>query len=78
VTSKLNENQQNVGKIAGRFCTVFQMIKAREIPNLQECHTRFWEQYTLKKAHPETFSFWANHIFAKKQALFDVCGLMQY
>jgi len=25
-----------------------------------------------------TFSFWANDIFTKKQALFDICGLMQY
>jgi len=35
------------------------------------------DQYTLKKADPETFSFLVSYIFAKKQALFDICGLMQ-
>jgi len=29
------------------------------------------------KADPEMFSFWVNNIFAEKQVLFDICGLMQ-
>jgi len=33
-------------------------------------------QRTLKKAGPETFSFWVNNIFAKTQVFFDTCGLM--
>jgi len=52
------------------------MNKAREIfrntrPNLRT-------KYALKKADLVTFSFWVNEISAKKQALFDICGLMQY
>jgi len=35
------------------------------------------DQYALKKADPEMFSFWVNNIFAEKQGLFDICGLMQ-
>jgi len=31
----------------------------------------------LEKADPEMFSFWVNDIFAEKQVLFDICGLMQ-
>jgi len=31
--------------------------------------------YTLQKADPETFSFWVNNIFAKKQVWLDVYGL---
>ena len=42
-----------------------------------ECQTKFSDQYTLKKADPEMFSFWGNNIFAEKQVLFDICGLMQ-
>jgi len=38
---------------------------------------QFWDQYSVKNADPETFSFWVNNIFAKKQVLFDICGLMQ-
>jgi len=30
----------------------------------------------LDKADPEMFSFWVNNIFAEKQVLFDICGLM--
>ena len=30
-----------------------------------------------KKVDPETFSFCVNNIFAKKQVLFNICGLMQ-
>jgi len=32
----------------------------------------------LKKADPETFSFWVSDIIAKEQALFDIYGLIQY
>jgi len=53
------------------------MNKANEISIFQEYQTKFWQQYSLKKADPETFSFWVNDIFAKKQALFDICGQMQ-
>jgi len=42
-----------------------------------ECQTKFSDQYTSKKADPELFSFWVNNIFAEKQVLFDICGLMQ-
>jgi len=35
------------------------------------------DQCTLKIADPEIFSFWVNGIFARKQALFDNCELMQ-
>jgi len=35
------------------------------------------DQYTLEKDDPELFSFWVNNIFAEKQVLFDICGLMQ-
>jgi len=48
-----------------------------KISNFQEYQTRFWNQHTLKKAGPEMFSFWINDIQAKKEALFDICGLMQ-
>jgi len=33
--------------------------------------------FTLKKAGPETFSFWVNNIFADKQVFIDICGPMQ-
>jgi len=39
---------------------------------------QFWDLHTFKKANPKTFSFRVNNIFAKKQDLFDICGLMQY
>jgi len=35
-----------------------------------------FEPMYLKKADPETFSFWVNNIFAMKQVLFENCGLM--
>ena len=53
------------------------MNKVNKISNFQEYLTKFLDQYTLKKADPETFSFLVSYIFAKKQALFDFCGLMQ-
>jgi len=53
------------------------MNKAREISNFLENQNKFWDLYTLKKADPKTYSFWVNNIFANKQALFDICGLMQ-
>jgi len=69
---------QNFGKIAGRFCIVFQMNNTKEISNFREYQNKFWDQYTIsKKNDPETFSFWVNNIFAKKQVLLDICGLMQ-
>ena len=43
----------------------------------QECETKFSDQCTLEKADPEMFSFWVNNIFAEKQVLFAICGLMQ-
>jgi len=47
------------------------------ISNFPECWTKFSDQYTLKKADPEMFSFWVNNVFAEKQVLFDICGQMQ-
>jgi len=35
---------RNFGNIAGRFCIVFQMIKAREISNFQEYQNIFWDR----------------------------------
>ena len=56
------------------FC---QMHKAKTISNFPECQTNFSDQYTLKNADPEMFSFWVNIIFAEKEVLFDICELMQ-
>jgi len=69
---------RSFGKIAGHFCIVFQMNMARDISRLQEYQARFWAQYTLKNTDPETVSFRINDISSNKQALFDICGLMQY
>ena len=33
--------------------------------------------YFIEKADPEMLSFRANNIFAEKQVLFGICGLMQ-
>jgi len=76
VTSIRSGNNRNFRKIIGRFYIVSQINKAREISNFQEYQTKFWDVY-LTKADPERFSFWVNYIYAKKQALFDICGLMQ-
>jgi len=67
--TKINMNS---GKMAGRFHIVFQMNKPKKISNFQEYQTKFWDQYTLKKADPETFTFWVNNIFANKHVLFDI------
>ena len=64
-------------EIAGLFIFFCQMNKAKTISNFPECYTKFSDQHTLKKADPEMFSFWVNNIFANKQILFDICGLMQ-
>ena len=72
--TKINRNS---GKTAGFFYIVFQMNKAKNISNFPEYQTKFWDQHTLKKADPETFSFWVNYIFPKKLVLLDVCRLMQ-
>ena len=53
------------------------MIEAKMISIFPECQTKFSDQYTLEKADPEIFLFWVNNIFAEKQVLFDICGLMQ-
>jgi len=55
----------------------FQMNKAKKISKFQECLDKNFEPMYLKKADPETFSFWVNNIFAMKQLLFQNCGLMQ-
>ena len=57
---------RNLGKITGRFYMVFPLNKAREISYFQEYQTKIWNQHTLQKADPETFSFWVDDIFAKK------------
>jgi len=38
---------------------------------------RVFETPALKQVDPEMFSFWINNIFAEKQVLFDIYGLMQ-
>jgi len=53
------------------------MNTEKKISNFEEYQTKFWDEYTLKKVDPEMFSFWVNNIFAMKQVLFDICGLMQ-
>ena len=65
------------GKIAGLFYIFCQMNRAKMISIFLDCQTKFSDQYTLKKADSEMFSFWVNNIFAEKQVLFDICGLMQ-
>jgi len=45
--TKLNGN---IDKIAGRFCIVSQISKAREIFKLQEYQTTFWNQYPFKRS----------------------------
>jgi len=52
------------------------MNKAREVLHFQKYLIKFWDQYALKKADPEMFSIWVNDIFAKKEALPDIYGLM--
>jgi len=32
----------------------------------------------IEKAAPKTFSFWVYDMFSRRQALFNICGLMQY
>jgi len=53
------------------------MNKLKRISIFQGYQTKFWEQYSFKKVDPETFSFCVNINFAKKQVLFNICGLMQ-
>jgi len=53
--------------MAGRFCIVFQMNKAREISNFKEYQTTFLVQNT-KKVDPETFSSWVNDIFQRSKS----------
>jgi len=61
-----------------RFCNVFQINNTREISYFPEYQAKFWDQYTLKKADPDTFLLWVDSIFAKKQALFDIYGLTHH
>jgi len=69
IAEKWQMKRKSIGmlaKIAGHFCNVFQMNKMKEISNFQEYQTVVWDQRTLKKTDPETFSFWVNNIFAKR------------
>jgi len=42
------------------------MKKAKEISNFREYQSKFEDQYTLKKADTETFSFLVNDMFANR------------
>ena len=50
---------------------------AKKISKFQKCLDPHFEPMYLKKADPDTFSFWVNNIFAMKQVLFENCGPMQ-
>jgi len=82
VTNISNENQQEFWQDSMAFLYCFPNEYCERDLNFSEIsdqsQIKFWDQYTLKKADPETFSFWVNDVFAKKHALFDICGLMQY
>jgi len=54
VASISNENQQKFWQDSRTFLYFYQTNKVREIPNFQEYQIKFWDQYTLKKADPET------------------------
>ena len=63
--------------LEGFFYILCQMNKPKTISNFPECKTKFSDQYTLKKADPEMFSFQVNNIFAEELVLFGICELMQ-
>ena len=48
------------------------MNKAREISNFLEYQTIFCDQYTLKKADPETFSFLVNNTLQRRNPCFII------
>ena len=65
VTNIWNENQWEFWQDDRTF-NVFQMKKAKEISNFREYQSKFEDQYTLKKADTETFSFLVNDMFANR------------
>jgi len=50
------------------------MRKVNEYSNFQEFQGKISDQYTLKKADSEMFSFWVNCSVAKKQRCMNFLG----